>query len=176
MPTRNTHNLIADFLSRIGDSIFRFLSRCEETRYLSNVSRCLKISVLGVAVLLITACNKKVEEPPVTYYTVPSSYLTLSEISVDPNPTEGAPTITIEAVAAIEGDTSGTFIEEAKFFIGKDTVNMKPADGEFNSPHEEIKAELFVGNYKPSNYELHIKAIANTGTWDEESVNLKISE
>ncbi|MBN2380652.1 hypothetical protein JXM67_12700 [candidate division WOR-3 bacterium] len=171
-------NEIYRVVNRSGESIFRFLSSCEDKRGLSKLARFLKLSCLGFLVIVISACGKKQAQPEgiTSCYMIAESYLRISEISVEPNPTENTPQVKIDAIASIEGDTAGSFVKEANAFIGKDTLILKAADGAFDNPKEEITGKFFVGNYKPGNYELHIKAQANTGAWDEEGVNLKVSD
>jgi len=171
-------NRIYRAVKRSGERIFRFLSSCEDNRRISKLARFLKLSLLGLAVLVIAACGKKQvpgDDIPLCY-TVAESYIKLSEVTAEPNPTENTPHVNIQAHASIEGDTTGKHVTEARAFIGKDTIDLKAIDGEFNGAFEEIEGKFFVGNHKPGNYELRIIATDNLGGRAEEPVNLKVSD
>ncbi|MEA1894766.1 MAG: S8 family serine peptidase [Euryarchaeota archaeon] len=92
-----------------------------------------------------------------------------SDVSADPNPTNGADSVTL--TASISDFTTGNSnIATAEYFI--DTVgadgtgtSMNPSDGSFNSATEDVTADIDVSGWAADSYTLYVHGNDSAGNW-----------
>lgn len=143
-------NFLAGVFSRMGRSIFRALSRWEECSFLPGAARCLKLTLLGFFVTLITSLALDAREPEVTCYIAARlPEVVFTDVSVSPNPTKGADSVTLRASAKVF-DTSlkDNYISDAWLLRQKDTtrIPVKAVDGRFSDTLEMLEGHLYVGD------------------------------
>jgi endogenous inhibitor of DNA gyrase (YacG/DUF329 family) len=104
-----------------------------------------------------------------------------SDVSVDPDPTNGADSVTL--TASISDSTTGNSdIVTAEYFV--DTVgadgtgtSMNPSDGAFNSATEDVTADIDVSGWAIGSYTLYVHGNDSAGNWGAtEQVVLKVTE
>ncbi|MBN2380649.1 hypothetical protein JXM67_12685 [candidate division WOR-3 bacterium] len=170
-------NLIARMLGRFGDSIFSTLSRWEERGRSPGLTRFLKLSLLGTLVTLITSVSAQGIEPEVTCYRVAFvPDIVLSDVSIEPNPTEGADTVTVKGTARME--SVGYHITGGNVRLIQDTTNkvLCPSDGEFSDTIENFSARLYVGGIEAGTTWVWIQIDPNIGEETVTSVPFLVSE
>jgi hypothetical protein len=103
-----------------------------------------------------------------------------SNVSVDPDPTNGADSVTL--TANIDDSTTGNSdIAEAEYFI--DTVgangtgtSMNPSDGAFDSATEGVTAYINVSGWAAGSYILYVRGNDSAGNWGTiASVGLEVT-
>lgn len=147
-------NTLASFLPRLGEKAFRFLTGCEERRLLPGISRWMKVSILG---LLVTAIGwlsaRSVPYPGPMCYAPPLFWnVVITEDSIFPNPTAGADSVTVRAMAASGSPLAkDAYIKSASLNLANDTniVQMRALDGAFSDSVETIEGRLYVGGLEP---------------------------
>lgn len=167
--------LFFETLRRMGTSLFNFFSRCEERGVLPRAARWIKMSALSAivaglgtmsAVSLLSCC-----------YLPGSSHPQIEEVSVTPNPTAGADTVTISARAVIQGAPEEITVSKAVFVIENDTTDMQAVDGSLDSQDEQITAKLYVGAMGPDTVNINVSAANNKDEWgDSQEIDLEITE
>jgi subtilisin/minor extracellular protease Epr len=104
-----------------------------------------------------------------------------SDVSADPDPTNGADSVTL--TASISDSTTGNSdIAEAEYFI--DTVgangtgtSMNPSDGTFDSVTEDVAADIAVSGWAAGSYTLYVHGNDSAGNWGAtEQVILEVTE
>ncbi|NOQ33805.1 MAG: S8 family serine peptidase [Methanosarcinales archaeon] len=104
-----------------------------------------------------------------------------SNVSVDPDPTNGADSVTL--TASISDSTTGNSdIAEAEYFvdtIGTDGTgtSMNPSDGTFDSVTEDVAADIAVSGWAAGSYTLYVHGNDSAGNWGAtEQVILEVTE
>ncbi|MBN2380658.1 hypothetical protein JXM67_12730 [candidate division WOR-3 bacterium] len=168
-----------DWLSNLGSRLFRFLSRCEDRGVIPKASRWLKLSLLGITVVIISACAKK--EPAVTscYAVECVPDITISDIEVKPNPTRGAEYVTITAHAKVNNtEIEGSIISRVTLRSIKDAAEilMEPLDGEFDDTLEIVKGKISVAGEEPGTTNVLIRAGTPQGGFGQEAPMLIVTK
>lgn len=192
----------ADLLAGLGSRIFGLLSGWEEGEVRSEgafgeegeegeggleegwgrsrVARWLKISILGALVALIAACAKKSkpDDGLVTCYIVAQMDVNYSEVSAQPNPTEGAHWVKIKAKVGVTDTAEGARIRDAWLQFGADTgkVKFRPADGRFSDTVEIISARIDVSGLEPGTTWLYLTTTTSKGGYGSYSLPLEVSD
>lgn len=146
---------IANSLSKAGSGIFSLLSRWEEKGVLPKTARWVKLTALGALAVAITAFCRKVETEPrvMCYRAAPVPDVVISDITITPNPTGGADSVTVRGTAKIqEMDIDNNYISAAQLWIGGDTIpyDMQAVDGKFADTLEVLIGSLPVGDLAAS--------------------------
>jgi hypothetical protein len=92
-------------------------------------------------------------------------------VDASPNPTRGAETVTLASL--IDDSTSGnSMIVAAEYFV--DTADtsgsgetMSASDGVFDSPSENVRADIDVSGWTYGNYILYVHGRDSAGNWGE---------
>lgn len=102
------------------------------------------------------------------------------DVLASPNPTNGAGTVTLNAI--IDDSASGnSTVVMAEYFIdtvGNDGegVTMSASDGAFNSPCEGVWADIDVSGWPYRNYTLYVHGRDSAGWGEMKEVLLKVTE
>lgn len=176
---------ISHIFSRIGGLLHNFLSRCEETSFLSKTTRQAKIWLLGALVALIASCAKK-EKPGAEGGPVTTCYMMrrmdpeISVVQASPNPTRGTNTIKITGTARVlEPGLENNFVSEAWLVMAADTakkIKMYPVDGRFSDTVELIEARISVAGLEPGTTFVYVHAATSKGEESLVSLPLFITE
>ena len=103
------------------------------------------------------------------------------DVGASPNPTRGGETVTLTSL--IDDSTSGSsMVVAAEYFV--DTVGtsgsgetMSAPDGAFDSPSEDVRADIDVSGWTYGNYTLYVHGMDSAGNWGEmTSVLLEVTE
>jgi endogenous inhibitor of DNA gyrase (YacG/DUF329 family) len=104
-----------------------------------------------------------------------------SDVSADPDPTNGADTVTL--TADIDDSTTGNSdIVEAEYFVDTigtdgDGTPMNPSDGAFDSATEGVTADIDVSGWDVGSYTLYVHGNDSAGNWGTAaSVALEVTE
>ena len=104
-----------------------------------------------------------------------------SDVVINPNPTNGAETVTLMATIS-DSSTCNSIIAAAEYFVnatgdnGNGTV-MNASDGAFNSITEGVIADINVSSWAVGSYTLFVHGRDEAGKWgDTSSVVLKVTE
>jgi len=139
-------NRIANLISSAGSGLFKAISRLEERGNLKGTFRFLKLAILGGLITLIGVISAQEQDEIIMCYEiaiVPDVYIT--EIEVDPNPTNGADSITVRAKAQVRDSLAiENIVTEAYCETYVDSTTMTALDGEFDEPTEYIEGRLSV--------------------------------
>lgn len=145
-----TRRFAADILGRAGNRIFSMLSRWEERGRLAGAARWLKLTLLGFFITLITSLALQAREPEVTCYIVARlPEVMFTDVSVSPNPTAGADSVTVKASAKVFDTTlKDNYISGAWLLRQKDTTRilLKALDGGFSDTLEMLEGRVYVGD------------------------------
>lgn len=134
---------LGNFLSRVGEGLFKAISTLQERGTLPGFTAWLKLTVLGVLVAVISVFAKKETEPMVTCYKPAPVWPAINEIAAVPNPTRGADTVAVAVEASVfNGSVYGRYISNIQYALGADTVDMIPSDGSFGDTLETAEARL----------------------------------
>ncbi len=175
-----TRGFLADFLAKIGGSIFGVLSRFEEALILPRIARWLKLSLLGFFVALVGALSLEAKEDVIMCYKpMPMPAVNISDVLVRPNPTNGADSVKVTATARIPPHDIGTsYIMGAALSLGNDTLQypMLAIDGRFSDTLETIEGSLYVGGLAPETTWINISINTSQRRFQRESIQLVISE
>ncbi len=172
------------FLSRIftraGGSLFRLLSKFEDTGVLPKAARWAKLSLLGLFVTIVSALSLKANDDIIRCYVpVPPPHLTISDVSVRPNPTGGRDTVTVKAEARIVPlyYDEDSIISQAFIEIQGDTLRypMTALDGKFDDTLEAVEGKIYVGDLEPETTWIFIYARTSSGNAETGSWQLIIS-
>jgi subtilisin len=101
-----------------------------------------------------------------------------SNVVADPNPTNGANSVTLTAVVSDE-TTGNSNIAAAECKVGADGTGtpMSASDGAFDSPTEEVMASIDVSGWDIGQYTLYVHGNDAAGNWGTtESVVLDVTE
>ncbi|MBN2380653.1 hypothetical protein JXM67_12705 [candidate division WOR-3 bacterium] len=158
-------NKLANLLARTGSLIFKALSRFEDRGFLKGASHFLKLSLLGGLITLIGAISAQEPEEFATCYEiaiVPDVYIT--EIEADPNPTDGADSVTVRAKATVrDALTEGNIVTEAFCKTYVDSSAMIALDGAFDELDEFIEGRLSLEGLAPGTTWVWLAATASKG-------------
>jgi len=173
--------LIGQVLPKLGGSVFRFLSRCEESRFIPAVSRFLKVFVLGALVLLITSFCKKVDtdDKVMCYKVARLPDVIISDVEITPNPTQGAKKVTIKAEAKIQDTESDTsYISSATMQATGDSIRheMKAQDGKLDDTLEILLGDIDVSGIEPCTLWVDIVTTTPLGGWGNRGAHLIITD
>lgn len=176
-----TRSALTSFLSRLGGRAFGFLTGCEERRLLPDISRWMKVSILG---LLVTAIGwlsaRSVPYPGPMCYAPPVFWNALiSDVSISPNPTAGADSVTVRARAASGSPLAkDAYIKSASLNLANDTnlVQMRAADGAFSDSVETIEGRLYVGSLEPESTWVQLTVTTSNQGLETQWFRLVISE
>lgn len=174
-----TQGFATKLLTRVGSMLFGFLSRCEERKMLPQVSRWLKFTLLGLGVTLIAACAKKpgIDQTFVTCYEPVAVYPEITKITVKPNPTAGADSVTVTAKAQVVNPSGlDQIISSAQCIVKGDTVEMAAQDGKLDDAYEDLISRIYVGDLERGTIEVKVTANSSYGGCDEDSTTLRISK
>lgn len=142
-------NRLAEMLERIGSCVFGFLSRWEERGVMPRTARWLRLGLLGIFVATITALSAQPVEQPTCYVAVILPEIRISEVTVSPDSTKGADSVTVRARAGIfDARPGGEHINSAWLSFQNDTTRfpMAALDGKMNDTLELFEGSLYVGN------------------------------
>jgi hypothetical protein len=161
---------IGSIMGSAGRTLFRFLSSWEDKGVLPKTARWIKLTVLGVlAVGITTFCKKADTEPMVLCYRVaPEPDVKISELTITPNPTDGAEIVSIEATATVvEPELDSNFITDAKLWLAGDSIphDMRTADGTFDGIEEVIKVNLSLEDIPAGTTWVTIGTSTSLGGW-----------
>jgi len=102
-------------------------------------------------------------------------------VFASPSPTHGLSTVTL--TATIDDLLTGfSNIECAEYFVNEVGPNgsgipMSPSDGRFDSPSEEVTAEINVSSWAPGNYTIYVHGRDAAGFWGEAvPVTIEVTE
>jgi hypothetical protein len=101
-----------------------------------------------------------------------------SAVAANPNPTNGAASITLTATITDTGTPLGTIASAAYRVDGGAPVSMSAADGTFNGSPENVTANVPVGALSIGNHVIEVRgtdAAANVGAWVTLSGGLDVS-
>jgi subtilisin family serine protease len=105
-----------------------------------------------------------------------------SGIVADPNPTNGANSVTLTAVVS-DATTGNATIDVAEYFLGTVGADgtgtpMSASDGAFNSPTEGVTASIDISGWLVGQYTLFVHGKDTAGNWGAttESVVLDVTE
>ncbi|MBN2380654.1 hypothetical protein JXM67_12710 [candidate division WOR-3 bacterium] len=155
----------AEFIGRLGDKVFSKLSQLEECGIFPHTSRFLKLYVLGFLVVLIDSLTAQPEVIQTMCYDltfIPDVYVT--HIKSEPNPTNGADSVTVTAEASVTGEnTEGTYISGASIRISEDSIPflMKAVDGDFDEASEELVGRISVETLEPGTTWVYVTAVTS---------------
>ncbi len=171
---------LADFFARIGGRLFGTFSGFEERRILPGAARWLKLTFLGFFVALVSALSLEAKEDVIMCYKpAPPPLIELSKLSVRPNPTRGADSVTVKATAKISDHYSGeSTISSARMRMDGDTIYypMRAIDGKFDAASERIVGRLYVGDLEPETTWIYLEVENSSGQIEIESLELVITE
>lgn len=91
-----------------------------------------------------------------------------SAVAANPNPTNGAASITLTATVADQGTPLGTIASAQYRIDGGAPTSMSAADGAFNGSSENVTANVPVGGLSLSNHTVEVRGTDNSGnigTW-----------
>lgn len=175
-----TRGWLADRLSRMGNRIFRLLSGCEEKGIFPRASNWLKLGVLGLVVSIVGSLSATEPIIKVMCYDmvrIPDAYVT--ELSVKPNPTNGADSVTVRAHAAVsEENPEETIITRAAVQFNNDTlfVSMQAEDGEFDEAEEKLVARVSVEALEPGTTWVNVTAVTSEDGMEAQGIRLIVNE
>ncbi|NLI97218.1 hypothetical protein GX441_00980 [bacterium] len=173
-------NRLANLFAKLGGELFGSLSGLEERRILPKAARWLKLSLLGLFVALVSSLSLEAKEDVIMCYKpAPPPLIELSKLSVRPNPTKGADSVTVKATARISEHFRGeSTISSARMRMGGDTIYypMRAIDGKFDAASERIVGRLYVGNIEPETTYICIEVENSSGQTEIESLELVITE
>ncbi|MBN2380646.1 hypothetical protein JXM67_12670 [candidate division WOR-3 bacterium] len=145
-------------LERAGSSAFRLLSGFEGRKRLFPVISWLKLGLLGLILTLISACSRKPESVRTCYIPVKAT-TTISNVSISPNPTQGADSVKIDATARVfRPEIEGNHITGATVSLDDMEIPLEPLDGKYSNPFEELQAYLDVSGLKPGTTLVYLNA------------------
>jgi len=153
---------LAEFLGKLGSKVFRILTRWEDKGFAPRTSHWLKLGVLGFLVVLIGSLTAQTQEFHVMCYDmaiIPDAYVT--HMKAEPNPTEGADSVTVTAQASVgEENPVGTCISGANIRIGEDSTSfpMFAVDGEFDEATEELIRRISLKGIQPGTTWVYVTA------------------
>jgi hypothetical protein len=170
---------LRDTLARMGDGIFGFLSRCEERGRLAGPARWIKLSLLAGVVMLMGAVKMEPEEEYITCYEPiipPGAYV--SDILIDPNPTNGADSLTVTARAVVTDSSEQFTIEKAlcQFANDNNPVAMTAVDGAFDSREEMLERRISLQGVKPCTTWLYVTAYTSNNSFGYQWVPVYVTE
>jgi len=177
-----TRNWLARLLGKAANSVFHFLSRWEERGVMPGTIRRLKVAVLGVVASLVVSLTLNAQEPVVTCYVVARlPEVEITDISVSPNPTAGADSITVTAKTAVTDiSPEGSYISGANVLIEGDTASvsipLEAADGKFNEAKEKVQGRISVEAVEPGTTWVSIVATTSEGATEIKSIWLVVTE
>jgi FtsP/CotA-like multicopper oxidase with cupredoxin domain len=93
---------------------------------------------------------------------------TISALAVVPNPTDGAPTVTLTAAAQDPGALSN--VTAAEWFVGADPglgggISLPASDGAFDSPSEALITVIDVSSWSNGGHLLSVRARDSLANW-----------
>ncbi|MBN2380655.1 hypothetical protein JXM67_12715 [candidate division WOR-3 bacterium] len=172
-----TRSRLASWLSNLGDRLFSLLSGFEERGVFPGAVRYIKLCVLGAVIGAITTLLPQEDYPMDTCYIyVPTPYFEFFDVSVEPNPTEGADTVTIKATLDLLDADYDEYIAGAACIIAGDTIELEPVDSVFDGLIEEITGRISVEELEPDTYWVYISAITSMEWWEEHVARLVVSK
>ena len=104
-----------------------------------------------------------------------------SDVVTDPNPTNGADTVTLAATIS-DSSTCNSIIAAAEYFVNATGDNgngtaMNASDGDFDSATEAVTADINVSDWAVGDYTLCVHGKDEAGNWGETSpVVLQVTE
>ena len=104
-----------------------------------------------------------------------------SDVVAEPNPTNGAETVTLNATIS-DSSTGNSIIAAAEYFVNATGDNgngtaMNASDGWFDAVTEVVTADINVSDWPVGNYTLFVHGRDEAGKWGETSaVVLKVAE
>lgn len=104
-----------------------------------------------------------------------------SDMLANPNPTNGAGTVTLNASIS-DSSTCNSVIADAEYFVNViggngNGTGMNASDGAFNEVTEAVTADINVSGWPVGNYTLFVHGSDEAGNWgDASSVVLKVTE
>jgi hypothetical protein len=157
----------AGFLGKIGSNILKFLSKLEERNTLNPLIRWLKLGFLGVLITLISACVRK-PSPVITCYKPALMLPVVTDVSIMPNPTQGADSVKVRATAKVFNTAiEGNYITAASVSLGEglDPTPLRAVDGSFSDTLEILEGYLDVSEIAPGTTWVYLNvASVNEGT------------
>jgi hypothetical protein len=173
-------NRLASLFAKLGGRLFGTLSGFEERRILPGTARWLKLTFLGLLVALVSALSLEAKEDIIMCYKpAPPPLIDLTKLSVKPNPTRGADSVTVKATAKISEHYSGeSIISSARMRMGGDTIYypMRAIDGKFDAASERMIGRLYVGDLEPETTWIYLEVENSSGQTEIESLELVITE
>jgi hypothetical protein len=166
---------------RLSGSLFKHLSMLEDKNILPRITKWVKLSVLGFFVMLTSALSLEAKDDIIMCYKpIPMPPVTISDLQIKPNPTNGADSVVVTAAAMIsflyyEDDAQ---IARAWMQLGRDTMlyQMRAVDGSFGDTFELLEGRLFVGNLEPETTWIDIGVVTSHERTEIQSLQLIISE
>ena len=104
-----------------------------------------------------------------------------SDVVAEPNPTNGAETVTLNATIS-DSSTGNSIIAAAEYFVNVTGDNgngtaLNASDGEFDAVTEAVTADINVSDWPVGNYTLFVHGRDEAGKWgDTSTVILKVAE
>lgn len=168
-------------LTRIGNALLGLFARWEERGFMPRAAHWLKLVFLGTVVTAITAfCKKAVQEPMVMCYRVaPVPDVNITEIEITPNPTQGADSVRVKAIASVvEPELDSVFITGARLWLSSDTTPylMLPGDGEWNDTLEALIIKLDISHLPPGTTWVNIHGETSLRGWGSNGTALVVSD
>lgn len=144
-----TKGVVARFLERVGGGLFSLLSGFEERGIVPAASRRLKLSLLGLLTAAIGALSAETANVKTCYIAVRMPEVKISDISVSPNPTQGADSVKVRATAKVLDPTiENNYIRNAWLSRQHDTLKipMNAVDGKLNDTLEVLEAVFYTAD------------------------------
>ncbi|MBD3286141.1 hypothetical protein GF359_06480 [candidate division WOR-3 bacterium] len=166
-------------LSKVGNSLFAFLSKCEEKDVFPKSSRWLKTTVLAGFITVIGTLSAA-SLISCHCYVTSSPAPVINSATVNPNPTQSSDSVSVEAFASFaeEDKNEGYTIESAEVTLNDFTKQMEATDGSFDEEEEELSARFYVGNIEPGSTKVSIE-VRSEYSYDEpgfKELDLEITE
>jgi len=140
-------------------------------------SRWLKLCVLGGLITAITTLLPQDNFPVDTCYIyVPLPYFEFSEVSVEPNPTDGADAVILMATIELQDTDYDEEISGARCVVGEDTFEMFAVDTLFDGLTEEIVGRIPVADLEPDTYWIYLSAVTSMDWEEEHAIELLVTE
>ncbi|MBN2380656.1 hypothetical protein JXM67_12720 [candidate division WOR-3 bacterium] len=176
---------LADFLERLGVRLFRFLTRLDDKTVISGLSRFLRYSILGMFVIIISLLiPRPLRAEHTCYVPVLDEFdcdellqrVLITEISVTPNPTQGADSVTVKAHAEVINSNEYDPFVGAKLRLESDTVDMQAVDSIFDEQEENIIGKISVEGLEPGEYWVYASATTSLGYTAANGIPLLVTE
>ena len=176
---------LVDSLSKLGNRVFYFLARCEDKGVFSRSFRFLRFSLTGVLVVFIGYLTAQTSQARRINCYVPVyddfdcdellERVRIPEITVTPNPTQGADSVTVKAhVELLNSNEFDPFVN-ARLWLEADTVEMRAVDSIFDEQEEDIVGEISVEGLEPGEYWIYASATTSLGYTGTHGIPLIVS-